>query len=75
MQRDGTESWRHQRDRPCLTLLLVPCVWRGGCSKDANAKGGQAVAIQGIRQGLEKKEGLFRMHMMGKRVNFACRCV
>ncbi|KNC79596.1 hypothetical protein SARC_08015 [Sphaeroforma arctica JP610] len=29
----------------------------------------------GIRQLLEKKEGLFRMHMMGKRVNFACRSV
>lgn len=45
-------------------------------SKDANAKGGKmALAIPGIRQGLEKKEGLFRMHMMGKRVNFACRYV
>jgi hypothetical protein len=29
----------------------------------------------GIRQVLEKKEGLFRMNMMGKRVNFACRSV
>jgi DNA-directed RNA polymerase I subunit RPA1 len=29
----------------------------------------------GIRQGLEKKQGLFRMHMMGKRVNFAARSV
>eukprot|EP01134_Creolimax_fragrantissima_P007681 CFRG7681T1 len=29
----------------------------------------------GIRQLLEKKEGLFRMHMMGKRVNYACRSV
>jgi len=27
----------------------------------------------GIRQLLEKKEGIFRKHMMGKRVNFACR--
>jgi len=24
---------------------------------------------------LEKKEGLFRKHMMGKRVNYACRSV
>ncbi|TFY78426.1 hypothetical protein EWM64_g5588 [Hericium alpestre] len=30
---------------------------------------------QGIKQGLEKKEGLFRKHMMGKRVNFAARSV
>lgn len=26
-------------------------------------------------QVLEKKEGLFRKHMMGKRVNYACRSV
>ncbi|CAI5442080.1 unnamed protein product [Caenorhabditis angaria] len=31
--------------------------------------------IAGIKQILEKKQGLFRMHMMGKRVNFACRSV
>mgnify|MGYP001762306731 FL=1 len=29
----------------------------------------------GVKQGLEKKEGLFRKHMMGKRVNFAARSV
>ena len=29
----------------------------------------------GIKQKLEKKEGLFRKHMMGKRVNFAARSV
>lgn len=33
------------------------------------------VPDQGIKQILEKKEGLFRMHMMGKRVNFAARSV
>ncbi len=31
--------------------------------------------MQGIRQQLEKKEGLFRKNMMGKRVNFAARSV
>lgn len=31
--------------------------------------------MQGIRQILEKKEGLFRKNMMGKRVNFAARSV
>ena len=31
--------------------------------------------VRGIRQTLERKEGLFRMHMMGKRVNFAARSV
>jgi len=29
----------------------------------------------GLKQVIEKKEGLFRMHMMGKRVNFAARTV
>jgi DNA-directed RNA polymerase I subunit RPA1 len=29
----------------------------------------------GIRQILEKKEGIFRKHMMGKRVDFCCRSV
>ena len=29
----------------------------------------------GVRQVVEKKEGLFRRNMMGKRVNFACRSV
>ncbi|KAG5460181.1 MAG: hypothetical protein BJ554DRAFT_7802, partial [Olpidium bornovanus] len=31
--------------------------------------------VPGIRQALEKKEGLFRKHMMGKRVNYAARSV
>ena len=31
--------------------------------------------IPGIKQALEKKEGLFRKHMMGKRVNYAARSV
>ncbi|CAH8628055.1 unnamed protein product [Dicrocoelium dendriticum] len=31
--------------------------------------------LPGLRQRLEKKEGLFRMHMMGKRVNYTCRSV
>ncbi|MED6108851.1 hypothetical protein PIB30_028051 [Stylosanthes scabra] len=36
---------------------------------------GQKDASTGICQLLEKKEGLFRQKMMGKRVNFACRSV
>jgi len=30
---------------------------------------------RGLKQLVEKKQGLFRMHMMGKRVNFAARTV
>lgn len=36
---------------------------------------GQREAATGICQLLEKKEGIFRQKMMGKRVNFACRSV
>ena len=35
----------------------------------------ETFGINGIRQQLEKKEGLFRKNMMGKRVNFAARSV
>ncbi|XP_050227072.1 DNA-directed RNA polymerase I subunit 1 [Mercurialis annua] len=38
-------------------------------------KGSQGEAAPGICQLLEKKEGLFRQKMMGKRVNYACRSV
>ncbi|CAM6104025.1 unnamed protein product [Calypogeia fissa] len=39
------------------------------------AIGNKADQGNGVRQLLEKKEGLFRMNMMGKRVNYACRSV
>lgn len=43
-------------------------------SKDPSPLG-QRNTPAGIRQILERKEGLFRMNMMGKRVNHACRSV
>ncbi|KAJ8721870.1 hypothetical protein PYW08_004272 [Mythimna loreyi] len=36
---------------------------------------GQGLNSQGLKQIIEKKTGLIRMHMMGKRVNFAARSV
>ncbi|KAG8224091.1 hypothetical protein J437_LFUL001785 [Ladona fulva] len=42
--------------------------------KEMNKKTSNATAL-GVKQVLEKKEGLFRMHMMGKRVNYAARTV
>lgn len=36
---------------------------------------GKKDVTTGICQLLEKKEGIFRQKMMGKRVNFACRSV
>ncbi|TPX70811.1 DNA-directed RNA polymerase [Spizellomyces sp. 'palustris'] len=44
-------------------------------SSKAPLTAGGKMAPLGIRQLLEKKEGLFRKHMMGKRVNFAARSV
>lgn len=43
-------------------------------TKNQNASGGK-VPTPGVKQALEKKEGLFRKHMMGKRVNYAARSV
>ncbi|KAL5120748.1 hypothetical protein ACEQ8H_001228 [Pleosporales sp. CAS-2024a] len=45
--------------------------------RDANPVQGRAAVTNadGIKQVLEKKEGLFRKNMMGKRVNFAARSV
>lgn len=42
-------------------------------TKNQNQAG--KVPNPGIKQALEKKEGLFRKHMMGKRVNYAARSV
>ncbi|KYQ51825.1 DNA-directed RNA polymerase I subunit RPA1 [Trachymyrmex zeteki] len=42
--------------------------------RDMN-KTSESINGQGLKQILEKKEGIIRMHMMGKRVNFAARTV
>ncbi|KAI9488674.1 hypothetical protein BDB00DRAFT_877143 [Zychaea mexicana] len=44
-------------------------------TKNPQSFGQNAQPPAGIRQALEKKEGLFRKHMMGKRVNYAARSV
>ncbi|CAG98823.1 DNA-directed RNA polymerase I core subunit RPA190 [Kluyveromyces lactis] len=44
-------------------------------STKAQSSSGNKVPIPGLKQALEKKEGLFRKHMMGKRVNYAARSV
>ena len=45
------------------------------CSKDPSAKSASSDLAPGIKQILERKEGLFRKNMMGKRVDYACRSV
>lgn len=42
---------------------------------DQTANPARGIRENGIKQTLEKKEGLFRKNMMGKRVNFAARSV
>jgi DNA-directed RNA polymerase I subunit RPA1 len=44
-------------------------------SKDPNPLGSAGGIPSGIKQLLERKEGLFRKNMMGKRVNYCCRSV
>ncbi|CAO1632715.1 unnamed protein product [Jaminaea pallidilutea] len=44
-------------------------------SKNPTPEGQGRLNPPGVKQALEKKEGLFRKHMMGKRVNFAARSV
>lgn len=44
-------------------------------TKAQNNNAANNVPVPGVKQALEKKEGLFRKHMMGKRVNYAARSV
>ncbi|CDO96408.1 unnamed protein product [Kluyveromyces dobzhanskii CBS 2104] len=44
-------------------------------STKAQSSSSNKVPVPGVKQALEKKEGLFRKHMMGKRVNYAARSV
>lgn len=44
-------------------------------STKAQGSASSKIPVPGVKQALEKKEGLFRKHMMGKRVNYAARSV
>ncbi|CAD8139664.1 unnamed protein product [Paramecium octaurelia] len=54
-------------------LELQDCVV--GLVNSERAQNKQNRETPGVKQLLERKQGLFRMKMMGKRVNFACRSV
>ena len=61
-----------QANRVCLTLQSdVKKLIDHSQATQSEDTGG----MTGIKQRLEKKEGLFRMNMMGKRVNYAARSV
>ena len=63
----GLAEWRN------AAVVLQECV-NGLIDQAPNPALGRQNE-DGIKQTLEKKEGLFRMNMMGKRVNFAARSV
>ncbi|KAF1963753.1 DNA-directed RNA polymeras-like protein I subunit [Byssothecium circinans] len=79
MQGQENELGYRQRDFRDLQTVWVDL--QGSVNalidREANpARGAAAKAnADGIKQKLEKKEGLFRKNMMGKRVNFAARSV
>jgi DNA-directed RNA polymerase I subunit RPA1 len=77
-----TEAEQAQARQPQSALSKLISVWIDlqneinmfiDSAKNPNPLGGGDVP--GVRQILERKEGLFRRHMMGKRVNYCCRSV
>ena len=60
---------------PCCHLCPVAPQSHYCGRMPAQAKAGGDREPAGVKQLLERKEGLFRMNMMGKRVNFTCRSV
>ncbi|KAL5691110.1 hypothetical protein EMGR_007251 [Emarellia grisea] len=77
-QNAGADSVTRMRDYRDLLHAIVQLqdTVNGLIDKERGASGPAAgQAANGIKQILEKKEGLFRKNMMGKRVNFAARSV
>lgn len=79
MRGEANESGYRQRDFSDLqnTWVNLQGAVNALIDRDANPVQGAAgrANADGIKQHLEKKEGLFRKNMMGKRVNFAARSV
>ncbi|KAN0064843.1 hypothetical protein ACQY0O_001900 [Thecaphora frezii] len=80
-QLEAQQKWQRRRDEAyqkvleAMVQLQVDVNSYMDSSKNPTiTRQGQA-PVPGVKQGLEKKEGLFRKHMMGKRVNFAARSV
>ncbi|BDD64349.1 hypothetical protein MPDQ_000327 [Monascus purpureus] len=78
-QTAGADSVTRVRDYRDLLQAIVQLqdAVNGLIDRDRSGLSGPmaAAAPNGIKQILEKKEGLFRKNMMGKRVNFAARSV
>ncbi|BFZ55031.1 hypothetical protein PYCC9005_002069 [Savitreella phatthalungensis] len=76
--KDTPEPVRQQAERQLVEQLImlqhrVNSLIDSNRNPDPLHQGQEHTA--GIKQTLEKKEGLFRKHMMGKRVNYAARSV
>lgn len=71
----GETRRRDFRDLQNSWLILQHCV--NALIDSSKSAHNSAIKLreEGIKQKLEKKEGLFRKNMMGKRVNFAARSV
>lgn len=78
-QNAGSDSVNRVRDYRDLLHAIVQLqdTVNGLIDRDRGGLSGPAAASapSGVKQILEKKEGLFRKNMMGKRVNFAARSV
>jgi DNA-directed RNA polymerase I subunit RPA1 len=84
VHRDVGNEQNGERGRPNRDISQLHQAWtelqdnvNSLIDKDKNPVQGAAAKRneEGIKQKLEKKEGLFRRNMMGKRVNFAARSV
>jgi len=63
-------KWLERRITSCLDLQQAV-----NCLMDSQKSNSSATLPAGYRQLLERKEGLFRKNMMGKRVNYSARSV
>ncbi|GMT13457.1 hypothetical protein PFISCL1PPCAC_4753, partial [Pristionchus fissidentatus] len=69
------ERVRGKTNDECMHNAYLNLQTRMNAIYDEGLNKADPAHIPGIKQILEKKQGLFRMNMMGKRVNFACRSV
>ncbi|GMS82240.1 hypothetical protein PENTCL1PPCAC_4415 [Pristionchus entomophagus] len=69
------ERVRGKTNDECMHNAYLNLQLRMNATYDEGLNKADPAHIPGIKQILEKKQGLFRMNMMGKRVNFACRSV
>jgi len=65
----------HKDTRILRTIVQLQETVNGFMDSTKASRSNGAEVPNGVRQLLEKKQGLFRMNMMGKRVNFAARSV